>query len=230
MINALILSLGQLFDRRIMLLLAKILGVTFVLLGILGTGLYYLLTWGMTQVLPNDGGFAAAAAAALISIIAAVFLFRVVAIFVINIFSDEVVDAVETKHYPARAEQAKPPSYRLGLQMGVASAGRALGYNILATPIYIMLLVTAIGPAIAFFAINAILIGRDLQDMVASRHVVMAGPLPPEWQLSKANRFFLGLIIALLMVIPFVNFLAPILGAAMATHLVHNKFEEGLEH
>ena len=108
MIDAFILSLGQLLDRRIIYLLAKVLGVTFILLGILGTGLYYSLTWGMIQVLPSDGGFAAAAVAALISIIAAVFLFRVVAIFVINIFSDEVVDAVETKHYPARAEQAKP--------------------------------------------------------------------------------------------------------------------------
>ena len=54
--------------------------------------------------------------------------------------------------------------------MGLASAGRGIGYNLLASPIYIGLLVTGVGTAFAFLAVNAILIGRDLQDMIASRH------------------------------------------------------------
>ena len=41
------------------------------------------------------------------------------------------------------------------------------------------------------------------------------------------KRFGLGLVVAFLLTVPFVNFLAPIIGAAMATHLVHRQHEEG---
>ncbi|VAV88514.1 hypothetical protein MNBD_ALPHA04-249 [hydrothermal vent metagenome] len=227
MIDALFLALGQLSDRRILSLLLKIFLITLFLLGILGVGLYYLLIWLFSLSTWNDGGFAAATAAALIAIIASILLFRIVAIFVLNIFSDDIVDAVESKHYPARAETAKPPNYLVGLKMGLRSAFRAIGYNLLAAPVYVLLIVTGIGTAIAFFAVNAILIGRDLQDMVASRHIGNAKQIGEEWQIGKARRFGLGLITALLLAIPFINFLAPILGAAMATHLVHRKRDLG---
>ena len=110
--------------------------------------------------------------------------------------------------------------------MGLASVGRALGYNLLASPLYIGLLITGVGTAIAFFAVNAVLIGRDLQDMVASRHVNDFRDIENGWQLPKVQRFTLGFVITLLLAIPFVNFLAPIVGAAMATHLVHRQREE----
>lgn len=139
------------------------------------------------------------------------------------------MDAVEAQHYPSRAELAKPSSYMLGLKMGLASVGRAIGYNILASPVYIILLVTGIGAPIAFFAVNAILIGRDLQDMVAARHVSDLSQMDEAWRISKVTRFGLGLTTALLLAVPFVNFLAPVLGAAMATHLVHKKRETGLQ-
>ena len=38
-----------------------------------------------------------------------------------------------------------------------------------------------------------------------------------------ATRFVLGAIVVALLTIPFVNLVAPIIGAAMATHLVHRK-------
>jgi uncharacterized protein involved in cysteine biosynthesis len=110
--------------------------------------------------------------------------------------------------------------------MGLASAGRAIGYNLLASPLYVLLLVTGIGVPITFFAVNAILLGRDLQDMVAARHVTDYRNLSGEWRLPKIQRFLLGLIAALLLAVPFVNFLAPVLGAAMATHLLHGKKEK----
>ena len=227
MFNALFLSIGQLFDRRILILLLKVFVLTLLLLAVLGTGTYFLLVWIFSFALPENGGLAAAATAVVISLLAAVFLFRVIAIFVLNIFSDDVVDAVGTKHYPARAESAKPPSYALGLKMGLRSALRALGYNLLAAPIYIMLAVTGVGTAIAFFVVNGLLIGRDLQDMVASRHVSDVSQIDSDWLLPKMTRFGLGIITALLLAVPVVNFLAPLLGAAMATHLIHSRREAG---
>lgn len=220
MLNALFLSLKQLSDKRIMMVLLKVLLISLLLLAGLGFATFWGLVWLFDRMELEGGGFAAAATATLIAIFAAIFLFRVIALFVLNLFSDDVVDAVEARHYPARAEQARPPGYALGARMGLASIGRALGYNLLAAPVYIILLATGIGAPIAFFAVNAILIGRDLQDMVAARHSGDAN-ISPEWRLGKATRFGLGLLTALLLAIPFVNLIAPVIAASMATHLVH---------
>lgn len=212
-----------------MSLLLKTFLISLLLFAVFGIGAYFLLAWLFSLTELEGGGFAAAAAAAIIVLLTAIFLFRVIAVFVLNIFSDDIVDAVEARHYPGRAELAKPPGYILGAKMGLASVGRAIGYNILASPVYFLLLVTGIGAPIAFFAVNAILIGRDLQDMVAARHVDNFAHIDDRWRLSKLTRFGLGLTTALLLAVPFVNFLAPILGAAMATHLVHKTREISLE-
>lgn len=229
MINAFLLSISQLSDRRIISLLLKVFLISLLLLAVFGVGAYFLLSWLFSLTALDNDGWAAAAVAVIITALTAIFLFRVIAIFVLNIFSDDVVDAVEALHYPDRAELAKPPGYMLGLKMGLASVGRAIGYNILASPVYIMLLVTGVGAPIAFFAVNAVLIGRDLQDMVAARHVGDPGQMDEVWRINKATRFGLGLTTALLLAVPIVNFVAPVLAAAMATHLVHMKRETGLE-
>ena len=225
MFQAFTRSLAQLGDRTILAILLKVILLSLLLFAIFGVAAYFGLVWLFAWLGWNDGGFAAAAAAAIIAILTGLLLFRIVAIFVLNIFSDDIVDAVERRYYPDRAETAKPPGYVLGIKMGFASARRALGYNILAAPLYAVLLVTGIGAPIAFFAVNAILLGRDLQDMVAARHFPDFQNHDRSWALGKVERFILGLITALLLAIPFVNFLAPLLGAAMATHLVHRKKE-----
>lgn len=223
MIQAFTRSLAQLTDRTILAILLKVILLTILLFILFGVAAYFGLVWLFAWLGWTGGGFAAATAAALIAILTGLLLFRIVAIFVLNIFSDDIVDTVERRYYPGRAETAKPPGYAIGIKMGLASAGRALGYNILAAPLYVVLLVTGIGVPIAFFAVNGLLLGRDLQDMVAARHVVDCRNLAAEWSLPKAQRFLLGLIAALLLAIPFVNFLAPVLAAAMATHLVHGR-------
>ncbi|WP_417620332.1 EI24 domain-containing protein [Parasphingorhabdus sp.] len=226
MLHAFSRSLAQLTDRAILAILLKVILLTLLLFVIFGLAAYFGLAWLFAWLGWTDGGFAAAAAAAIIAILTGLLLFRIVAIFVLNIFSDDIVDAVERRYYPDRAETARPPGYGIGIKMGLASTGRAIGYNILATPLYIALLVTGIGVPIAFFGVNAVLLGRDLQDMVAARHASDYRNLAGGWSLPKVERFLLGLVTALLLAIPFVNFLAPVLGAAMATHLVHRKKEE----
>ncbi|VWX62038.1 EI24 domain-containing protein [Sphingorhabdus sp. 109] len=226
MIEAFTRALAQLTDRKILVILLRVVLLTILLFALFGVAAYFGLVWLFTWLGWTDGGFAAAAAAAIIAILTGVLLFRIVAIFVLNIFSDDIVDAVEQRYYPEFAEQAKPPGYALGIRMGLASAGRALGYNILAIPLYVLLLVTGVGLPVAFFTINAVLLGRDLQDMVAARHVDDYRALSADWSLSKLQRFILGLIAALLLAVPFVNFLAPVLAAAMASHLVHGKKKE----
>ena len=69
---------------------------------------------------------------------------------------------------------------------------------------------------------NAIALGRDLGEMVAIRH--LDGEALKRWLgSSRIKRLLLGLGATALFTIPFVNLLAPVLGAAVATHLFHSE-------
>lgn len=225
MFRALLFSIGQLGDPVFLKVLAKSLALTLVLFAIAGVGLYWLL-YGFFGWLGwrETGGFAAAVAAVLIAAATGWLLFRVVAIAVIGLFTDEIVDAVEAKHYPHHHARATSAGYGAQVRVALASAGRAIGWNIVAAPLYILLMFTVIGPAIAFFLVNALLLARDLGELVAIRHV------PRErwrdWRReTRGKRMQIGLVAGGLFVIPVANLLAPILSAAMAAHMLHGGTE-----
>ncbi|MES2336672.1 MAG: EI24 domain-containing protein [Pseudomonadota bacterium] len=226
MIAAFLLSLGQLGDRRILLVLAKSLAVTLVLLATIGTGL-----WFGAAALARWAGFSDANSgiAGLLAVIAGLALgwliFRALAIAVIGIFADDVVAAVEAKHYPQALARARPVPFARGLAMGAGSAARAILWNVAAIPLYVLLLATGIGTPIGFFAVNAALLGRDLGDMVAARHRAPAELLAFR-NATRIPRLLLGASGTALLLIPFVNLLAPVLGAAMATHVFHRRLSQ----
>lgn len=91
---------------------------------------------------------------------------------------------------------------------------RTIGWNLLALPAYILLLATGVGTIGLFLTLNAYLLGRDLADMVEPRHP----DLPP---MARLDRWLMGLVSALLFLVPLVNLLAPIWSAAMAVHMLH---------
>ena len=101
---------------------------------------------------------------------------------------------------------------------------RAVMVNALALPFALLLLVTGVGTALLFWAVNAWLLGRELMDMAWLRHRHDDSAAPP---LGPLTRFALGGIVAAMLLIPFANLLAPVLGAAAATHLVHARRSRG---
>ena len=219
--RAFTLTIGQLGDPAVARVLVKSLLATLAVFVAMGCGLYVgLRSAAAAWIGADDAGGLAGAAAVVLLALGAWLLFRVVAVAVVGLFADEVVAAVEARHYPAAHAVARPVGMRRAARMGIASAGRAVAVNLLMLPVYLALLVTAIGPAIAFFLVNAWLLGRDLGEMVASRHMddaTMRG-----WRkATRAQRLMLGLVGTGLFVVPLVNLLAPIVGAGMATHLFH---------
>lgn len=225
MIHGLLLSLGQLFDRPILLVLAKSLALTLLLFVGLGFGLWVAMgrlagfanEW---MGLGSNAGMLADAATLLLLALGWWLLFRAVAVAVVGIFADEVVAAVEAKHYPQAHAAARDVPLGRSIAMGVGSAVRTIGYNLLLAPLYLILLVTGIGTAFVFFAVNAWLLGRDLGDMVAARHMPYAQLA--EWRRgTRLRRFGLGAIGTGLFLVPLVNLVAPVLGAALATHAFH---------
>ena len=107
--TALALSIAQLGDPAILKVLAKSLAITlavFVLAGgVLLTALYrYLLTTGFAF-----SAEVSTLAAIVLTIIAGWLLFRIVALFVLQFFADEVVRAVEVWAPPRGARTIQPP-------------------------------------------------------------------------------------------------------------------------
>lgn len=216
--TALGLAFRQLGDPVIVRILTKSLLVTLVIFMALGavllTALYRtLMDFGLAW-----SAELSAIAAILLTVLAGWLLFRFVAIFVLQFFAEEVVRAVEARHYPNEASAARSLTFGEEMRKGLRAGLRALGVNLIALPFAIFLLVTGVGTALLFWGVNALLLGRELQDMVWLRHRVDEGELAP---IRGGPRFLLGGAIAGLLMLPFANLLAPVVGAAAATHLVH---------
>lgn len=227
MVRALLLSVRQLSDRRILRVLAKSLTLTLALFVVAGVGLDRLMTGRDPCALVSGhscaiGSAEGMVAAAVLTLAGLWLLFPAIAIGILGLFSDEVVAAVEALHYPARAARAKPPGWGAAIRLGLGSAGRLIGYNLLALPFYLLLLLTAIGPVALFLVVNALALGRDLDEMVAVRHLD-AGERKARLAATRGGRALTGLVAAGLFMVPLVNLLAPVLGAALATHRFHGR-------
>ena len=221
--SSLLLALGQLAERRVLAILFKSLAVSLVLFAGVAWGGWYALDGLLDWLGLDDGTFAGAAtvrelAALLLALLGLWLAWRIVAMAVIQFFADEVVQAVEARHYPQAAVRARDLPVSEQFSTSLRAALRALLVNLAVLPVALVLLVTGVGPALVFWLVNAVLVGRELQDMVWLRHRRDAAGRAP---VGRGERFVLGGAVAGLLALPGVNLLAPILGAAAATHLIH---------
>ena len=220
--TSLALGLRQIADGAVLRILLKSVAVTLVLFLIVATGGWFLLDWllsrgGLEDSLFTGAGAVRGALSAVLALVGLWLTWRIVAMAVIQFYADEVVQAVEARHYPQEAGAARELPFGEQMRNALSAAGRALLANLIALPLALVLLVTGVG-TLLFLLVNAVLLGRELQDMVWLRHCHQQGDCAP---VSKTERFLLGGVVAAMLAVPFVNFLAPVLGAASATHLIH---------
>ena len=221
---ALLRALPQLAEGAILRVLVKSVLVTLLLFALLGLAGWY----GLTSLLARwDQGTAAQLGgllAVLLTVIGGWLLFRLVALLVLQFFAEDIVAAVETRHYPHAQHSLRRRTLTQNVRDGLRSLGRALLVNLIVLPFALVLLVTGVGTALLFWFANAILLGRELTEMVTLRHA-------PDTvsTVSGLQRFALGGFVAALMAVPLVNLLIPVLGAAAAAHLVHRP-AKGLSH
>ena len=223
MLAALPLVLAQLDDPRIRSVLFRSLAIALLLFAGLWwmvdratTGLDICTLVGRSCRVDDLGS---TLAATLVTLGALWFLFPPTAIAIINLFADEIVDAVEARHYP-QAVAPRALGWGKTARLALASAGRLIGWNLLALPFYILLIFTAVGPFLLFMAVNALALGRDLGDMVAARH--LDDRARTDWLArTRAGRALLGLVVTGAFMVPVANLLAPVVGAALATHFFH---------
>lgn len=217
-LSAALRAFPQIFRPAARAVLLKSLALTLVLFTAFGVGLWAGLRWffGWIGWAGTTGGIVEAAAAAILTVAATWLLFRAVAIAVLGLFGDQVVDAVERESYPAAAARAKHVSFARGMGLASRSILRTVGWNLVALPFYIALLVTGVGTIILLLAVNGYLLGRDLAAMVEARH-------PDLPAIPRTTRLAMGLASALLFLVPVANLLAPIWSAAMAVHVLHGR-------
>jgi CysZ protein len=230
MLDAAATALADLFTQPLRRVLVKSVGLAMLLILLIGIGLQRLLA-----ALAENGanwaeqttGFAPHAAwstlAFILSFMAglgivtgALFLMPTVTAFVGSFFVDEVADVVECEHYPA-----EPPGHALPLLRalieGIKFAALALVVYFCALP---FILFAGLGVVILLLA-NAYLLGREYFELAAMRF----HPPGEAKVLRKSNAvtvFLAGLVIAVFVSIPIVNFATPVFAMAFMVH-VHKR-------
>ncbi|MBL0925614.1 MAG: EI24 domain-containing protein [Sphingomonadaceae bacterium] len=223
MIQAVAMAFQSLADARVQRLLVRVILLTLLSFLILGFSLWWAMSWGLGWIGLEEIGVSAdnasvfgAFLAAAMTLLSTFLLFRIVAVAITWVFADDIIDAVEDRHYPKHAMTGKRPGLVSGTAMALRSVARVVGYNLLALPVYLLLLVTGVGTAIAFLLVNALLLGRDLEDMLVARHGKEHGTM------RKLPRLLLGLTGTVGMMVPFFNLIVPVLATATAVHMVHS--------
>lgn len=214
MIVPLLLALRQLGDRAFLGPLLKGLGgAVLVFAGLVAAG-----AWGADALAGGTGWLARAAAAlgGLLALGLAVWLFVPVVLAVSGLFLDPVADAVERRFYPGLppaegASLAAQTRFNLwfGLRMAVLSLA-ALPFAFALPPVGTALL----------WLVSAYGLGHGLFEGVAQRRMGVE-EARAERRKREASVLGIGAVLAAITLIPGLNLLAPIVGAAAMTHLLH---------
>jgi CysZ protein len=212
MLNALILAFRQFDDPRVQRLLLRCVllaaGTFVVLVAVVAAGLAAIDATGIAWL---DAGIVLAGSG--MAVVVAWLLFPVVVALTLNLFADEVAEAVEAQHYPDL-----PPAAGLALEDTIRVTVRftavAVALNLLALPLYLLP-----GPnLVVFVALNGYLLGREYFELVAQRRM---SPLDAARcrRAVRARVWAAGAMIALLLVVPLLNLVAPVVATAFMVHL-----------
>jgi CysZ protein len=191
--------------HSILLTIAAFIGLYGIVWGVL-THVSIVDIWWIDTLVDVLGGLAVLALTWL--------LFPAVATLVISGFLERIIVAVEAHYYPhlpAPMPLAFWPSVAVAIKFGSVM----VVLNLLALPLYFVPMINVI----AFYGVNAYLLGREYFELVALRRI---NPRTAK-QLRRGHRlqlFIAGLPIAALLTIPLVNLVAPLIAAAFMVHVV----------
>lgn len=149
-------------------------------------------------------------------------LFPGIVTMVMGLLADKIATAVEEEYYPNRIGVRHVP-----ISDTIFSAAKLtllmLVINLLALVPYLLLLIltSGLGTLTLFIVVNGYLLGREYYEMVAARHVDRR-KMKHAHATNSGKIFMGGAVIAAMFLVPFLNILAPIIGAAMMTHIVHH--------
>jgi CysZ protein len=214
MVGDLVRAFAVLGDRKVRGVLWLGIGLSLLTLMLLTLGIQGALeAWADTGYLWLDR--AEQVLGALAAILIAWFFFPSVVVAFSSLFLDRVVDEVEARYYPAlpSARSIALPSAALA---GLRLLGISLLLNLVALPLYFV-------PGVnlpLWLLLNGYLVGREYIELVGQRR--LAGSEIGQLRRQRRLRIWLaGVAIAFLLTIPFLNLVAPIVGAAFMAQRFH---------
>ena len=207
----------EVFSPALRGILWKSIGLTLALLALVWLGLtrlvdYLLTNHSLSADYPIVDGFAFFLAGAGL-LIALVYLLPAVTAVVAGYFLDDVAEVVERQDYPADRPGAALP-FGKAILYGLRFAGLSLLVNLVAL---LLFFIPGINIA-AFFVANAYLLGREYFELAAGRF----WPAENVTRLRMEHRgtvLAAGAVLAGLVLVPVLNLITPIFGAAMMVHL-----------
>nr|WP_321455176.1 sulfate transporter family protein [uncultured Cohaesibacter sp.] len=218
MLSPAILALNQLFSKPFRSVLWRMLGVTLLLLLLVGigmqAGLEYLLS--MESFLPGWAETAASILAGLGLFFGLGFLIVPVSAVVAGLYLDEVSSIVETTYYPQDGTGRDLPMMEAIVQT-IRFLGVVIGVNLI-----VLILIPFLGLGVPlFFVANGYLLGREYFEQSALRF--RSRQEVKELRSRHGAKIFLsGLLISLFVAIPFLNLLTPLFATAFMVH-VHKR-------
>tara|TARA_R110002110_G_scaffold5407_8_gene28006 strand:+ start:27182 stop:27934 length:753 start_codon:yes stop_codon:yes gene_type:complete len=220
MFSGLFLAIEQLGDPRIRGVIVRaviISAVFFVILmvaaGWLLSGLTVFGIGWLDTAVSYLGGSAA--------FIVGLFLFPAFTGIIISFMLEEIAGAVEARHYPdLPAAREEPVMEMVGNAARFAGVTVFLNLLVFIFVVPLMLITIVLIPLIpfVFYGLNGYLLGREYFEFAAVRRLDPAAGRMLRRQF-KLRVFMCGIAIAVLMTIPFVNWLMPVVAAAYMVHV-----------
>ena len=149
------------------------------------------------------------------------FIFPALTGLIISFMLEEIARAVEARHFPGLPDAREEPVMEM-----VVNAARFAGVTIvlnllvfiLIVPILLITIVLIPLIPFVFYALNGYLLGREYFEFAAARRLEPVAGRALRRQ-HKSRIFMCGILIAVLMTIPFVNWLMPVVAVAYMVHV-----------
>jgi CysZ protein len=226
MLAALSKAIQQCSDPTFRRVLLRALGLSIVVFVLLWIVAGLLLAWGGGRLLDwiQPQGFwqnvleVVFGAGAVGGVLFASFiLFPAVMVLVLSFLLEDIAAAVEARYYPS-LPPARPQPMGEMLRSGLAFAAISVAVNLVALPLYLVLIFLPPFNLILFYGINGYLFGREYFEIVALRR---QRPRDAKRLRQRyGGRLFLaGIPITVMMTIPIVNLFAPIVATGFMVHV-----------
>ena len=179
--------------------------------------------WGIGWLIDWFGGIAqwVAGMVFLSSVMfATLVLFPAVITIIVGFFLEDVVNAVEARHYPGQPAARPQPASEV-LATTVKFALMVIALNVLFLPVYLVLFFVPPLNLVLYYVLNGYLVSREYYELVAPRRLA---PRPAR-RLRHAHRgrvLLAGIVVVFIMTIPVVNLIAPVLATAFMVHVFQN--------
>lgn len=212
MIADLFKALNQMPDPAFRRVIGRTLLFSVLLFGGLLWGAWWLLSqtqlfsWGWLESIVDVLGWFA-------GLIAAFVLFPGAALIIISFMLEPVARAVEAKHYPDLAPPRRQPVSE-AVWIGIRYSAIAIVLNLILLPLYFVPVLNIL----VFGALNGYLLGREYFELIAPRRLEPAS-IRPMWKRYRGRLWIAGVVITLLLSIPFVNWVMPVAAAAFMLHI-----------